>query len=37
MVARVGIIYSESAEALRNHLKKLKASLTNLEKRTSPS
>ena len=36
MAARVGVVDGESARVLREHLEKLKASLTNLEKRMSP-
>jgi len=36
MAARVGVVDGESARALRKHLEKLKASLTNLGKRMSP-
>jgi four helix bundle protein len=35
MAARVGVVDGESAPVLREHLEKLKASLTNLEKRMS--
>ena len=35
MAARVGVVDGESARVLREHLEKLKASLTNLEKRMS--
>ena len=35
VAARVGLLDGESARVLREHLEKLKASLTNLEKRTS--
>ena len=37
MAARVGLLNGESARVLREHLEKLKASLTNLEKRMSLS
>ena len=36
MAARVGLADGESARVLREHIEKLKASLTNLERRTSP-
>ena len=35
MATRVGVVDGESARVLRKHLEKLKASLTNLEKRMS--
>lgn len=36
MAARVGLVDGESARFLREHCEKLKASITNLEKRISP-
>ncbi len=36
MAARVGFLDGESARVLREHTEKLKASITNLEKRISP-
>ena len=36
MAARVGVGDEGSARVLREHLEKLKASITNLEKRMSP-
>ena len=35
MATRVGVMDGESAQALRNHLEQLKASLTNLERQLS--
>jgi len=35
MAARVGLVDGEPAQVLREHVEKLKASLTNLEKRIS--
>jgi len=37
MAARVGLVDGESARVLREHCEQLKASITNLEKRISPS
>ena len=37
MAARIGFVDGESARVLREHLEKLKASITNLEKRVFPS
>jgi four helix bundle protein len=36
MAARVGLIDGKQARVLREHIEKLKASITNLEKRMSP-
>jgi len=36
MAARVGLVDGEAARVLREHTEKLKASITNLEKRMSP-
>ena len=36
MVARIGFVDEEAARVLREHLEKLKASITNLEKRVHP-
>lgn len=37
MAARVGGVDGEAARVLREHIEKLKASITNLEKRIAPS
>jgi hypothetical protein len=37
MAARVGLIDGKQARVLREHIEKLKPSITNLEKRMSPS
>jgi hypothetical protein len=37
MAARVGLIDGKQARVLRERIEKLKASITNLEKRVSPS
>ena len=37
MAARVGVVDGEAARVLRDHIEKLKASITNLEKQMAPS